>query len=64
MTEDKMVGQHHDLNGHEYEQALGDGEVQGSLACCSPQSCKESDTTKKLNNNNKLLWLTKWLSGK
>ena len=45
MTEDKMVGWHHGLNGHEFEQALGDGERQGSLACCSPKSCKESDTT-------------------
>ena len=36
MTEDKMVGWHHRLNGHEFEQALGDGEGQGSLVCCSP----------------------------
>ena len=36
MTEDKMVGWHHQLNGYELEQALGDGEGQGSLACCSP----------------------------
>ena len=36
MTEDKMVGWHHQFNGHEFEQALGDGEGQGSLACCSP----------------------------
>ena len=35
-TEDEMVGWHHQLNGHEFEQALGDGEGQGSLACCSP----------------------------
>ena len=42
MTEDKMVGQHHDLNGHEYEQALGDGEVQGSLVCCILWGGKES----------------------
>ena len=47
MTEDKMVGWHHQLDGHEFEQALGDGEGQGSLACCSPrgQRVKESDTT-------------------
>ena len=45
MTEDKMVGWHHQLNGHEFEQAPGDGEGQGSLACCSPWGCKESDTT-------------------
>ena len=36
MTEDEMVGWHHQLNGHESEQAPGDGEGQGSLACCSP----------------------------
>ena len=45
MTEDKMVGRHHPLNGHEFEQALEDGEGQGSLACCSPWGCKESDRT-------------------
>ena len=36
MTEDEMVGWHHRLNGHEFEQTLGDGEGQGGLACCSP----------------------------
>ena len=36
MTEDKMVGWHHRLNGHKFEQALGDSEGQGSLECCSP----------------------------
>ena len=41
VTEDGMVGWHHRLNGHEFEQALGDGEGQGSLACCSPWGCKE-----------------------
>ena len=46
-----MVGRHHRLNGHEFEQALGDGERQGSLACCSPWDRKESDTTERLNNN-------------
>ena len=45
MTEDKMVGWHHRLNGHEFEQALGDGEGQGSLACCSPWGRRESDMT-------------------
>ena len=39
-----MVGWHHRLNGHEYEQTLGDGEEQGSLECCSPWGHKESDT--------------------
>ena len=43
MTEDKMVGWHH--NGHEFEQTPGGGEGQGSLACCSPWGYKESDTT-------------------
>ena len=49
MTEDEMVGWHHRLNGHEFEQTLGDGEGQGSLACCSPWGCKESDTTERLH---------------
>jgi len=53
MTEDEMVGWHHRLNGHEFEQTPGDGEGQGSLACCSPWGHKESDTTKQLNNNNR-----------
>ena len=46
-----MVGWHHWLNGHESEQAPGDGEGQGSLACCSPWGCKELATTERLNNN-------------
>ena len=48
-TEDEMVGWHHWLDGHEFEQALGVGDDQGSLVCCSPWSCKESDTTEWLN---------------
>ena len=44
-TEDEMVGWHHQLNGHEFEQALGVDDGQGSLACCSPWGCKESDMT-------------------
>ena len=52
-TEDKMVGWNHRLSGHEFEQAPGDGEGQGSLACCSPWDRKESDTTRQLNNNSK-----------
>ena len=44
-TEDEMVGWHHWLNGHEFEQALGDGEGQGRLVCCSPWGRKESNTT-------------------
>ena len=50
-----MVSSHHQLNGHKCEQALGDGEGQGSLTCCSPWGHKESDTTDQLNNNNHLL---------
>ena len=45
MTEDEMVGWHHRLNGLKFEQAPGDSEGQGSLACCSPWDCKELDTT-------------------
>ena len=45
MTEDEMVGWHHRLNGHEFEQALGNSEGEGSLACCRPWGCKESDMT-------------------
>ena len=48
---DEMVGWHHQLNGHEFEQALGD-EGQGSLACCSPWGRKEYGRTVQLNNNN------------
>ena len=44
-TEDEMVGWHHQLNGHEFEQALGAGDGQGSLECCSPWGQKESDMT-------------------
>ena len=55
MTEDETVGWHHRLDGREFEQAPGDGEEQGSLACCSPWSSKESDTTKRLNNSNSTL---------
>ena len=48
-----MVGWHHQLNGNEFEQTLGDSEGQGSLACCSPWGCKELDMTEQLNNYNK-----------
>ena len=50
-TKDEMVGWHHRLSGHESEQALGDGEGQGSLACCSPWDRKESDVTERLNKD-------------
>ena len=49
MTEDEMVGWHHQFDGHEFEQALGVGDGQGGLACCSPWVGKELDTTKRLN---------------
>ena len=55
MTEDEMVGWHHQLNGYEFEQTLGDGEGQGNLACCRPWGCKESDMTQQLNKNTKLV---------
>ena len=48
-TEDEMVGWHHRLNGHEFEQSLAAHDGQGSLACCSVWSHKESDTTERLN---------------
>ena len=46
-----MVGQHHRLDGHEFEQTLRDSEGQGSLACCSSWGCKKSETTWQQNNN-------------
>ena len=49
LTEDEMVEWHHWLDGREFEQALGDGEGQGNLSCCSPWGCKESDMTEQLN---------------
>ena len=58
-TEDEMVGWHHQLNGHQFEQTLGDGEGQGILVCRSPWGHKDSDTTERLNSNDKLgshLW--------
>ena len=48
-TEEKMAGWHHRLDGHEFEQVLGVGGGQGSLACCSPWGHKELDTTEQLN---------------
>ena len=48
---DEVVGWHHQLDGHEFEQAPEVGDGQGSLACCSPWGHKESDTTEQLNNN-------------
>ena len=48
-TEDEMVGWHHRLDGHEFEQSPGVGDGQGSLVCCRPGGHKESDTTERLN---------------
>ena len=48
-----MVGWHHQLNGHEFEQTPGDSDEQGSLVYCDPWGHKESDTIQQLNNNNK-----------
>jgi len=45
-----MVGWHHQFNGHEFVQTPGDGEGQGSLACCCPWGHKELDTTERMNN--------------
>ena len=47
-----MIGWYHQLDGHEFEQAPEVGDEQGSLACCSPWGCKESDMTQQLNTNN------------
>ena len=51
LTEDEIIRWHQWLDGDEFEQALGDGERQGSMACCSPRGCKESDKTEQLNNS-------------
>ena len=50
MTEDELVGWHHQLDGRESEQAVGVGDGQGSQGCCSPWGHKELDVTEKLNN--------------
>ena len=60
VTEDEMVGWHHWLNGHEFERAPGDGEGQGSLACCRPWGCKKSDRAKWRNNSSVILCLAFW----
>ena len=57
MTEKEMVGWHYWLNGHEFEQALGDSEGQGSLAWCSSWGHKESHTTEQLNNHSRVGWV-------
>ena len=55
-TEDDIVGWHHWLNGHEFEQTQGDREGQGGLVCCSPWACKELDTNERLNNSRCYSW--------
>ena len=60
MTEDEMVGWHHQLKGHEFEQTLGDSEGQGSPTSCSPWDCKESDV--KLSNNNRPCGVLKFIA--
>ena len=54
-TEDKMIGWYHQLNGHEFEQALGVGDGQGSLACCSPWDSRESSPTPQFKSINSLV---------
>ena len=54
-TQDEVVGWHHCFSGHEFEQTLGDGEGQRSLASCSPWGRKESDTTERPNNKQPIL---------
>ena len=58
VAEDEMVGWHHRLSGHEFEQTPGDREGQVSLVCCNRWGCKELDTTEQLNNNNKFIYLS------
>ena len=55
MIQYEMIGWHHGLNGLEFQQALGDGEGQESLECCSPWGRSELDMTERLNNNNNIL---------
>ena len=65
VTQDETVGRHHRLNGHEFEQTLGDGEGQGRLVCCNPWGHKELDTTEWLNNyKNQRRAKGKWHMGK
>ena len=60
-TEDEMVGWHHQLDEHEFEQALGVGDGQGSLVCCSPWGCKELGMTERLNWLSFTFWVTEKL---
>ena len=60
MTEDEMVDWHYRLNGQKFEQALGVGDGQGSLACCSPWVRKESDITELIDIQNKIKKTYSW----
>ena len=57
MTEDGMVGWPHRLTQHKFEQAPGDSEGQGSLACCGPWGCEESDTTQRLTELKNVIYI-------
>ena len=58
MPEDEMVGWYHQINGRKFEQAPGDGDGQGSPACCSPWGYEESDTTEQLNNDDNGMYMS------
>ena len=58
MTEDEMVGWYHQINGRKFEQAPGEGDGQGSPACCSPWGYEESDTTEQLNNDDNGMYMS------
>ena len=58
-----MVGWHHQLNRHEFEQAPGDGGGQGSPACCSPRGRKDLDTTEGVNNHDNCAFSGSWAPG-
>ena len=63
MAKDEMVGWHHQLNGHEFEQTPGDGEEQGNLACCSPWGWKKSDMTESEQQQQYYVgasWVAQW----
>ena len=64
MTEDKMVGWHYQLNGHEFEQAPQVGHGQGSLVCCSPWGHKDLDMTEQLNGTESFLRAQKAITKK
>ena len=63
LTEDKMIGWHHRLNGHEFEQIQGNSEGQGNLGCCGPWGCQELYVTKPLKNSSKQIVPSRWTVG-